>query len=348
MKSKEYWKKRFQQIEDAANSKARTNKQQWEELFMYAKSEIDEQINSWYQRFCDNNGIKMAQARKWLNSKELQELRWTVQQYIKHGKKNAQDGQWLKQLENASVRYHISRLEALKLNIQAQIEDVFALGKTSFFDCLSDVYSDTYYRTCFELSKGIGVGFNVANVTAAQINTVLSKPWAVNGVNFSSNLWENKTKLINTLNQQLSRMVLTGESPHKTINRISMVMESSKNNVSRLVMTEQAYFTTQSQQKAYDDLDVEQYEFVATLDGHTCKRCSPLDGKHWPVKDMTVGVNVAPIHPYCRCTSVPWFDDDFGMVGERAARDEDGNTVYIPGNMGYEEWKKEFVRDGGK
>ena len=78
MKSQEYWTKRFQQIEDAANSKARTNKQHWEELFIHAKSEIDEQINAWYQRFCDNNGITMTQARKWLNAKELQELRWTV------------------------------------------------------------------------------------------------------------------------------------------------------------------------------------------------------------------------------------------------------------------------------
>ena len=43
---------------------------------------------------------------------------------------------------------------------------------------------------------------------------------------------------------------------------------------------------------------------------------------------------------------MPYFDDEFDSVGERAARGEDGKTYYVPGDMTYEEWKKSFVDDG--
>lgn len=45
--------------------------------------------------------------------------------------------------------------------------------------------------------------------------------------------------------------------------------------------------------------------------------------------------------------TVPYFDDDFGIIGERATRGEDGKTYYVPANMTYNEWKETFV-DGKK
>ena len=37
---------------------------------------------------------------------------------------------------------------------------------------------------------------------------------------------------------------------------------------------------------------------------------------------------------------MPAFDDDFDDPGERAARDADGKTYYVPDDMKYPEWKK--------
>ena len=53
---------------------------------------------------------------------------------------------------------------------------------------------------------------------------------------------------------------------------------------------------------------------------------------------MIIGVNAAPIHPWCRCTSIPYFDDEFNY-GERVARDKDGNTVTVPTDMTYTEFR---------
>ena len=62
---------------------------------------------------------------------------------------------------------------------------------------------------------------------------------------------------------------------------------------------------------------------------------------------MGSGVTAPPFHVWCRSTTVPFFDDDFDDIGERAARGEDGKTYYVPANMTYHQWEKGFV-DGDK
>jgi hypothetical protein len=60
---------------------------------------------------------------------------------------------------------------------------------------------------------------------------------------------------------------------------------------------------------------------------------------------MQVGVNAPPFHPNCRCTTIPYFDDEFTEGEERAARNlETGKTEYVE-SMTYEEWKEKFVNN---
>lgn len=41
----------------------------------------------------------------------------------------------------------------------------------------------------------------------------------------------------------------------------------------------------------------------------------------------------------------PYFNDEFTVGEKRAARDEDGNLYYVPADMTYREWEKEYVKD---
>lgn len=339
---KDYWKKRFDQIEQAANNQSVSYQLTLERKYKNAMRNIEGKISAWYGRFAENNNITVTEARRLLTSDELEELRWDVFDYIKHGEENALTQEWLKELENASAKFHISRLEALKLRVRQEIEVLTGGMGDSVDELLSNIYSDTYYRSLFEVQRGIGIGFTVADVNTKQLEKLLKTPWSVNGVNFSENIWQNKTKLINVLDQELSRMVTTGVSPKKVIQNIQNAMNTSKSNATRLVMTEQAYFTTIAQKDAFKELDVEEFEIVATLDGITCSVCGSRDGEHYPLKYMETGVNAPPFHPYCRCTTCPYFDD---MEGYRASRNAADKTVYeVPANMKYTDWKKEYVQ----
>ena len=98
MKTAEYWKDRFEQIEKICHDKGAVTYREIEEQYRKAQREIESQISVWYQRFAVNNGITMQEARRLLTSRELAELKWDVNEYIKYGQQNAIDGKWMKQL----------------------------------------------------------------------------------------------------------------------------------------------------------------------------------------------------------------------------------------------------------
>lgn len=349
MKNSEYWKLRFEQLEQAQNGQGAAAFAEIEKQYKEAQKQIEGQIARWYQRFADNNGITLAQARQYLKGAALKEFQWDVQDYIKYGQDNALMGGWMKELENASAKYHISKLEALKIQTQHSLEVMFSKQMGTVTGTMGDIFESGYYHTAYELQKGFNIGWDIAGLDQSQIEKVLSKPWAVDGKNFSERIWTNKEKLISELHGELTQNIMLGADPQKAIDSLAKKMNTSKQNAGRLIMTEEAYFSSAAQRDCFNELDVEQYEIVATLDSHTSDICRSLDGKHFPMKDFQAGVTAPPFHVYCRSTTVPYFDEDFGDIGERAARDEEtGKTYYIPDDMNYEEWKQAFVDGGDK
>lgn len=349
MKNSEYWKLRFEQLEQAQNGQGAAAFAEIEKQYKEAQKQIEGQIARWYQRFADNNGITLAQARQYLKGAALKEFQWDVQDYIKYGQDNALMGGWMKELENASAEYHISKLEALKIQTRQSLEAMFSKQMGTVTGAMGDIFESGYYHTAYELQKGFNIGWDIARLDQSQIEKVLSKPWAVDGKNFSERIWTNKEKLISELHGELTQNIMLGADPQKAIDSLAKKMNTSKQNAGRLIMTEEAYFSSAAQRDCFNELDVEQYEIVATLDSHTSDICRSLDGKHFPMKDFQAGVTAPPFHVYCRSTTVPYFDEDFGDIGERAARDEEtGKTYYIPDDMNYEDWKQTFVDGGDK
>ena len=279
MKNSEYWKLRFAQLEAAQNRKGAEVYAEIERQYRQAQKEIEGKIDAWYRRFADNNGVSMAEARRMLSVRELAELKWDVNDYIRHGKENAVDQKWMKELENASARFHISRLEALKLQTQQSLEIMFGNQLDGVDTAMKHIFLDGYYHTAYEIQKGFGIGWDIAGLDQRQIEKIIMKPWAVDGKNFSERIWGNKEKLISEVHSELTRNILLGQDPQKAIDAIAKKMNTSKVNAGRLVMTEEAYFSSAAQGDCFNDLGVEKYEIVATLDSHTSEICQGFDGQ---------------------------------------------------------------------
>lgn len=346
-KSSAYWQKRFSALENAQNQYGQNTFHQIEPAFDKAERQIQAQIEAWYARYASNNGITLAEARKQLSAAELKELQWDVQEYIKYGQENAMNQQWMKELENASARFHISRLEALKLRTQQSLEVAFGNELDSLDGMVKRLYQSGYYHTCFEVQKGFNIGWEIGQIDGRKLQKVISKPWAADGKTFSDRVWQSKTTMVNELHQQMTRTIIQGKAPDEAIKSMTKYLQNktknAKYNAGRLVMTEQAFISSAAQKDAFNDLDVEEFEIVATLDSHTSDICREMDGKHFPMKDFQPGVTAPPFHVWCRSTTVPYFDDEWGRSGERAARGEDGKTYYIPADMTYPEWEKAIV-----
>lgn len=349
MKNSDYWKLRFEQLEAAQNGQGAAAVAEIEQQYKEAQKQIEGQISRWYQRFADNNGISLAEARQYLKGAALKEFKWDVQDYIKYGQDNALMGGWMKELENVSAKYHISKLEALKIQTQQSLEVMFSKQLGTVTGAMGDLFESGYYHTAYELQKGFNIGWDIAGLDQSQIEKVLAKPWAVDGKNFSERIWGNKQKLISEVHGELTQNIMLGADPQKAIDSLAKKMKTSRYNAGRLIMTEEAYFSSAAQKDCFEELGVEQFEIVATLDSHTSDICRSLDGKHFPMKDYQPGVTAPPFHVFCRSTTVPYFDEDFGDIGERAARDEEtGKTYYIPDDMNYQDWKETFVDGGDK
>ena len=345
MKNNKYWQKRIVMLEEAQLKKGHDFYNDLEKQYRIAIANVQRQIESWYQRFADNNEISLVEAKKLLSTKELAEFKWDVETYIKYGRENALNQQWMKELENASARFHVSRLEALKLQIQQQIEVLYGNQLDGLDKLARNIYSEGYYHTAYEIQKGFNIGWDLQPINEQRLSAVISKPWTADGQTFKDRCWTNKQQLINSVHTQLTQCIIRGDSPDNAIKTIAEQFNVSKNKAGRLIMTESAFFASQAQKDAFNALDVERFEIVATLDSHTSEICQELDGKVFDMKDFEIGVTAPPFHPWCRTVTVPYFEDDYG---ERAARGADGKTYYVPSNMKYANWKKTFVDGGSK
>ena len=319
-KSSSYWQKRMAALEDSQYKRSAEYYKDVQKQYREASNSLQMDIERWYQRLADNNGVSYAEAKRLLKKNELEEFHWTVEQYIKAGEENAVDQRWMKELENASARHHISYLEAMKLQTQQHAELLSTEFEGGITEFLHNSYGEQYYHTAFEVAKGTGVGSNIAQIDSHTIDTLIKKPWAQDGKNFSDRIWTNKKKLVNNLHTELTQNIIRGADPKQAINNLAKTMEVSKGQAGRLIMTESAAISSAAQKKCFKDLDVERYEILATLDSHTSDICREMDGKVFEMKDYKVGETAPPFHPHCRSTTIPYFDDEF-TEGERRAGD---------------------------
>lgn len=344
-RQQKYWTERMTQLEQSIHRDAEEVVADLDAAYRAAERQIEADLSRWYTRFANNNGIvDMAEARRLLNSTELKEFKWTVKDYIKAGQGNGISADWSRELENASARFHISRLESIRYQMQNTVEVLYGNQLDSVDALLKQSYLRGYGETAFTLQSGIGIGWDIAGINDRALQTILYKPWSLDGRNFSERIWGNKETLINELQKQLNQNMIRGGNLNDVIDVIEKKFGTSRSNAARLVYTENAYAVSVATGNSYRATGVKAVTFIATLDERTSEICQSMDGAIIDMKDYSPGVTVPPLHPWCRSTTAPYYADMEGL-GERIARGEDGKQYYVPRSMKYPEWKEKFMTD---
>ena len=170
--SNNYWSKRFEEEEKQRALANDKSFKKIEKQYKLAEQQIKNDINKWYRRIADNNEISLADAKKLLKKNELQEFKWTLEEFTEKVK----SGDWKKELENASARIHIQRLEALQLQVRNSIEFLGEEENNLLEEHLLNTYQNTYYQSLYEISKGFDLktSFNVLDKN--KINQVIHSP----------------------------------------------------------------------------------------------------------------------------------------------------------------------------
>ncbi len=306
-KSSDYWEKRQREREAKVFKTAKEAEKALEIELLQAKEEILSKTNNLINTYMSETDMSYAKAVRILKGKEYRVWQKDIEGYLKDLKKykkvNPEKYKEIKlELETLATRSRITRLEALK----TQIDNV--LNKKTFEDEKEiKKYVSSVYQSSFEnIQTDIGItGVNTI-LPIEEIEKLIQYPWS--GENFSERIWNNRDDLSKTLKSEITQAFIQGVNPKEIIKRVESRMGSSHKNTVRLVRTELNYAMNQATKRAYEDDDIEEYEFLAEIDDRTSAICKELHRQRFKTKDAKVGVNYPPMHPHCRSTTTPVID----------------------------------------
>lgn len=302
---------------------------------------LSNEMDKIFERFVTKHKLSEADARKLLTSIKDKTSLEEIKAELRKGATGSDKRELLAELESPAYAYRLNRLEDKQQQIDNLMNTVYNQEKALSTDHYKELMGESYNRSMYEIQRQAGIGYSFDKLDSRTIDNMLKSKWS--GANYSSRIWNNTQKLADSLKTELIVALLTGEREADISKNLMFQFASGANNARRLVRTESCHIANEMDMKAYKESGIDTYVFVATLDLKTSAICASLDGKRFKVKDQQPGVNAPPMHPWCRSTTVPYFDDEWGRSGERAARDADGKTYYVPADITYPEWKEQYV-----
>ena len=238
-----------------------------------------------------------------------------------------------------AYEYRMKRLADLLKNTEQKMKELYGINVQDTTDFLKSIIPEAYYHSIFDIAQGTGVQPTFSAVNEKLIDSILKEPWS--GENYSKRIWKNTDKLAEDVREVLTEAAMSGESIGKTSKKLSEAFDTSAYNSQRLIRTETTHACNQAEIASYNELDIDRYKYVATLDTRTSTICQQLDGKVFETKDAQSGKNLPAMHPNCRSTTIPYFED-FNPT-ERAAKDKDGKRITVPADMTYDEWHEKYI-----
>lgn len=330
--SNDYWAKRAAKLEERAAKQGDAVAKRALRHYKRAAKEISNNIEAFYGRYAAEQGFSYAEAVKRLSSTEAKAWAKTLGEYV--DEINAlPDGnlktRLIAELDARAYSSRITRLDALKAQVDMEIDRLMVGLENEMQEGFGDLYTDSYYRKMFDIQQHAERMFDFAHLNRELVEKALTYPWS--GADFSSRLWENKRALLFNLREIMTQGVIQGKGVSVMSKELSDKMGQSFKVAERLIRTEANHFHNAADVAAYEAAGVKQYEFMATLDSRTSAICAGLDGKKFSVADAKTGVNYPPMHPNCRSTTVEYDPDEW--------QDWEAIGQLIPGRMTYEEWE---------
>jgi len=338
-KNEIYWEKRQKQKYLAGEKKINDYYQDLKKAFEQAKKEIQSVINDFYWKYAEENQLSFASAQISLNKMEIGEL----QDFIDLVKENM--GKYNQEINNMSIKARITRYQALEKQIDAILQQLYAIEyQYKGEELLKEVYTDTYYRTWYNIDIYHGFHQEFAQISAKAIDELIKYPF--NGADFSTRIWKQKDHMLQKLNESITTMLIQGKNPQTLKEEFAKIFGTKEYEAYRLLHTEGSFIMEQGTLAGYKEDGVEKYRILATLDYKTSDICRQEDGKIYEVEKAVTGVNYPPYHPHCRTTTVPVYEDDDFSKEKRIARDPvTGKTYKVQADMTYEEWYEKYIKD---
>ncbi len=268
------------------------------EIYQRAESQITKEINSELVKFASKENLSMDIAREKIRKFDVEAFGAKAKQYIEDGNLTARAKE---ELRTYNVTMRTNRLELLKANMELEtVKAADAEGKLLYSRLDEEFYS--------EVKRQAGIlGTTVPSKTSLERRARAIIEADFKGTSFDNRVWRNQAELQRELERVVERTLIQGKSPidgaRDLEKYVSKAISDRTKQAQALSVTESARVQTGSQKLAFEEFGIKRYEFIAETDDRTCEVCEELNGRRFNVIDMAPGLNAAPMHTFCRCST---------------------------------------------
>ena len=343
-----YWEARTNSIMDKQQLNADIANIRLRKAYIKAIGEIEVDIRRIYNKLKKNGELNDKQVKELLNT-ELSKLERKSLKKLRDNTKDEKLRKFLTaKLDDPAYAARIARREVLKEtlidNINASMNNLAVAENRIDKDLFIQNMNESYYTHMYEVQRGMQLGFDVGALGKDTIDEILKRPFV--GSNYSQRIWGNTAKLTEQLYETILSGFLNGKPLKKMINELTETMGVGESAARRLIKTESAYYTNMAAVEGYKECGIEKYRYFAKLDLKVSNICKELDGKIFPMSEAQAGVNLPPMHPWCRSSIGPVIDGGVAQrIGVRTRDVVTGQSHVIKGDITYKEWYDRFVVD---
>lgn len=320
-KQSDYWHEREVEWKNSRKSSEKQYEKKVQEIYQSQLDSIETQIESFFSKYATSEGITMAEAKKKASEIDIEKYKRKAEKYVKEKNFSSEARKEMK-LYNMAMK--VNRLELLKANI--------GLDLVSGADELKDYTGQVLQGEVLERIKHDSSILGDTVINNSEFAKTVADSSYMNAT-FSDRIWAQQDQLKNSLTNILSNALIQGKNARTFIPQVRKQFGVSSKQAERLLRTEIARVQTQAQAENYEELGLDEYEYIACGLKDCCEICKALDGQVFKVKDMECGKNAPPMHPNCHCATAPHIDrQEFNKwLDEKEANQTD---------LSYDEWKE--------
>lgn len=270
-------------------------------LYRNAMNDIQQEINSMLQRFANDNGLSMSEARKKISKTDVQAYKDKKDGVKQNVSQRGQDA-----LNAFNVTTRINRLQLLNQRILLNTVALASEEEASLLGHLNREFTEEYKWQSGFMEMTVPSQKHLERLADASIRN------SFHNAHFSDRIWTNQKELQNRLETVVQRSLIQGRNPREGARQLQDLVKKEFSNkkyaADRLAITETARVQAEASKQSMQDNGFSQYVFMAENDNRTCVECDALDGEVFNVRDAVVGENLQPIHPSCRCMVSPYMN----------------------------------------
>ena len=301
-------------------------KQQQERLIVEAMHNVKREAQGWFSRYATQEGIDPATAKMVAATADIKYLSERAKEYVA----NRHDKDFAFSMDaNAEMRLYNLSMKVSRAEIALRSMDLVLMELAdNLIDMtghhIMDMTEADLYRQAMVLGETALTPTQIASVA----DVLTREP--VYDKTFMETHWLNTEKAMHILERGFIKSLLQGKNPRtwsKALEKtLDPLTQSIKSKAAQIAITETAARQELLAHAMAEAAGFTHYMIISEQDALVCEVCMAIDGTIVPNRDMHMGLNAPPFHPFCRCRTEPYMlarhdiDDDLWALEEHVKR----------------------------